>query len=314
MGVNMNESKDFICLRDNSIHQSLEHLHAHLRKLKITQAAYYLYYYPRQDLLTGAKIEFKNYNQYFSTYFVNKNNMKKYCLNDPVKGMEFGINYLKERAIRKGIKKAFHQVELKSLPCPTIKFFQQFGDYNKICKELGLTAQFDYSGIINWQFNKFSSALVNYDSREQTPIKFLTVASQLETLKYGDYSINKPYDSGIYVERKGLSDFVSSFGKDYQRLRRELQRCKDAGHYMVVLVLSPFSKALGFNYQFETRYAKVSPDYVFGNVREIIKDFDNVQFLFIDKNRAEEIILKIFQMGKFVKNFDLQYCLDTKKL
>jgi len=310
----MNAPKDFVCLRDNSIHNNLNELNSHLRKLKITQAAYYLYYYPRHDLLTGAKIEFKNYNQYFSTCFVHKNNMKKYCLNDPAKGLEFGINYLKERVARKGVRKAFHQVELKSLPCPTIKFFQEFGDYNKICEDMGLKAQFDYTKELQFEYNNLDKAVVNFDTREQQIIKFNKVKSELKTLKYGDYSINEPYNSGIFIEKKSISDFVTSFGKDYQRLRREFERCKEAGHYMVVLVLKPFSKALGFDYQFETRYAKVSPDYVFGNVREIIKEFNNVQFLFIDKERAEEIVLKIFQMGKFVKNFDLQYNLDCKLL
>lgn len=310
----MSAPTEFTCLRDNEKFGSAEELHAHLRKLKITQAAYYLYYYPRTDLLTGAKIEFKSYLQYFSTFFVNKNNLKKYCVTNPEKGLEFGVNFLKSRAARKGIKRAFHQVELKSLACPTVSFFNAVDNYKKICEELGLETPFSYSKELRYEYPSLTGATVNFDTREQKVIEFSKVATELKTLHYGDYSISSPYDSGIYIEKKSLSDMVGSFGKDYQRLRREFIRCKEAGHYMIVLVLSPFSKAIGFNYQFETRYAKVSPDYVFGNIRDVINEFDNVQFLFIDKERAEEIVLKIFQMGEFAKVTDLQYALDSKIL
>ena len=313
--VNIMEAPtEFTCMRDNEKFNSIEALHSHLRKLKITQAAYYLYYYPRVDLLTGAKIEFKSYSQYFSTYFANKNNLKKYCVTYPDKGLQFGIDFLKARAARKGIKRAFHQVELKSLACPTVSFFNAVDDYGEICRGLGLETPFSYAKELRFEYPSLTGAVVNFDTREQVIIKFSKVAAELKTLHYGDYSINAPYDSGIYIEKKSLSDMVGSFGKDYQRLRREFIRCKEAGHYIVVLVLSPFSKAIGFNYQFETRYAKVSPDYVFGNVRDIINEFDNVQFLFIDKERAEDVLLKIFQMGKNVKTCDLQYLNDLKLL
>jgi len=40
---------------------------------------YYVKNYARKDKLTGDLIPFKNYKQYFRTYFLNSDNMLKWC-------------------------------------------------------------------------------------------------------------------------------------------------------------------------------------------------------------------------------------------
>ena len=301
------------CLIDNTEHDNINELHAHLKKLRVTQEYYYLRYLPRKDLLTGQPIPFKSYSDYIQSDFILKNNLKKYCTQNPTEGIKWGINFLKKRAAEKKTIRAFHHVELRSLFCPTVRYFEEYGDYNKICKEIGLEIPFNYKEGLIFEHN-LVDPIINCDTREQKLINFKTVKTKIQKIDYGDYSINSPYDSGIYIEKKSLGDFINSFGKDIDRLRRELDRCKRNNHYMVILVQSNMSEALSFNYSYEGRYARATPEFVFGNIRKLLHSYDNLQFLFIDKIRSEEIVLKLFSLGKYVRTNDLQFFYETKKL
>jgi len=52
--------------------ESEKSLHMHLRSHKITLAEYYTQYYPRENLLTGEPLPFKNKEQYFDRDFANR--------------------------------------------------------------------------------------------------------------------------------------------------------------------------------------------------------------------------------------------------
>ena len=62
------------CLIDGTEHYGVKELHAHLRKLKVTQKDYYEKYVTKKDLLTGELIEFKDYKSYEISDFKNKIN------------------------------------------------------------------------------------------------------------------------------------------------------------------------------------------------------------------------------------------------
>ena len=62
---------------------SLRSLHAHIKKHDKMLGDYYVDNYQRKDKLTGELIPFKNYKQYFSTEFINKRNMNKWCAEAP---------------------------------------------------------------------------------------------------------------------------------------------------------------------------------------------------------------------------------------
>ena len=57
---------------------TIEELLATLKKFKIKQKDYFEDTFPRRDLLTGEKIEYKNIDNYFNSDFKDKNSLKKY--------------------------------------------------------------------------------------------------------------------------------------------------------------------------------------------------------------------------------------------
>lgn len=300
------------CLIDGTEHYDEKVLHYYLKKLKVKRSDYYERFYPRFDKQTGEKIPFKEFSSYFNTDFLNKNSLKAFCKNNPKEGYEWGKSYLEARAKEKGVNKAFHHVELRSLICPSVLFFEKLGGYNKMSLSIGLTPIFDYKNEIEFQFQDLAGGIVRCDTREQKPIPFKTIKTKTDTIHYGDYSIEKPYHQGIFIEKKSIADFAHSFGKDKERLEREFNRCAANDDYMVVLVQCPLSKALSFNYLWEMKYSKVSPEFVFANMRDLLHRYNNLQFLFIDKDESERVILNLFKMGQNVRKTDLQYVYDLK--
>ena len=53
-------------------------LHAHLKAHKIRMVEYYQTYYARHDRYDGKIIKFKNKEQYFTSDFNNRGNLKKW--------------------------------------------------------------------------------------------------------------------------------------------------------------------------------------------------------------------------------------------
>lgn len=301
-----------ICKIDNTEHGNLNELHAHLRKLKITQQYYYEEYLPRKDLLTGEKIPYKTYADYIQSDFLNKNNLKKYCTNNPELGLVWGINFLKRRAAEKKAVRAFHHVELRSLFCPSVRFFEEYGDYAKICKDIGLEVPFDYKKDL--VFTPLSArATIIQDSREQTPLELKK--SKVKKLDYGDYAMAGKFDKGINVERKSLQDLCSTLSKGYDRFCREIDRAKADGAYLVVLVEDDINKALSFDHDFRLRYAQTTPSHVFNKLRRILAKYDNIQFIFAKgRDEAARVLIKLFELGEQVKSCDLQLYYELKKI
>ena len=300
------------CLVDNTEHNNLIEFNAHLRKLKITQQYYFETYEPRKDLLTGEKIMFKSYYDYIQSDFLNKNNLRKYCTNNPQLGLEWAKKYLAWRTKEKKAVRAFHHAELRSLFCPSVRFFEEHGDYVEFCRSIGLETPFDYKA--EPIFTPLPSrAIIIEDSREQTPLKL--DKSKREKLDYGDYAIAGKFNKHINVERKNLSDFVGTLSKGYDRFCREIDRAKADNAYLVVLVEDDINKALSFDRDFRLRYAKTTPSHVFNRMRTILAKYDNIQFVFIKgREEAARVLIKIFEMGEQVKSCDLEYLYEIKKL
>ncbi len=300
------------CLIDNSDWDTLTDLHRHLRLLKTKQADYYQKYYPRKDLLTGEPIVFKDYEQYFATDFLNKNNLKKYCENNPEKGLDWGTTFLRKRVLDKSLARAPHHSELRSLQCPSISFYEKYSDYNKICSDLGLETPFNYKREINFTALR-PSRIILQDSREQKPLNMVNSITQ--ALPFGDYALAGEDNLGIYVERKSISDLCSTLSKGLERFHREIERAKLANAYLIVMVECDMNSALSFNYLPQMKFSKVSPSHIFKNMRDILKSWDNVQFLFVDGRKdMGRALIKIFEMGLQVKNTDLEWAYEAGKI
>ena len=63
------------------------------------------------------------------------------------------------------------------------------------------------------------------DTREQTPLTFANMPTQLGTLDTGDYSV-AGLEHLIAVERKSLPDLLACCGHGRERFKRELQRLR----------------------------------------------------------------------------------------
>jgi ERCC4-type nuclease len=310
-----------ICLADNTIHEDLAALHKHIRSLKITQEFYYTKYYNKRDLLTGEEIPFKNAEQYLSTDFLNKNNIRKYVKEQPEAAKVWAINWLKNRKEKKSLVYAPTQAELRSLQCPSIKYYDSVGGYENICSQIGLKVR--YNGSLKYE--SLGDATIIQDTREQNPLKLKrkTVSKKLDA---GDYGLEEKFDKKIYIERKGLSDFLGTmvtkenknggeakFG--VTRFRAELDRAKASGSYIIMLVESDINDALGFQYLPQTRYTRATPEHIFKNLRSLIEDYSNFQVVFVNgRVEAAKILERLFEAGESVKNVDLQYAYETGEL
>ena len=60
---------------------------------------------------------------------------------------------------------------------------------------------------------------------------------------------------------------------------------------------------------------KMSSEIPLHNMRELLSDYKELQFLFVEsRNKASNIIEVIFSAGEQCKTVDLQYLVDTQKI
>ena len=89
--------------------------------------------------------------------------------------------------------------------------------------------------------------------------------------------------------------------------------------YLVVLVERNLNDCKSFNYLSEIKKKmatlRVTPEYIFHNVRELTQTYKKLQFLFVeDRKEASRVAEKIFTSGCVFKDIDLQYAYDSKLL
>jgi len=310
------------CLVDGSDHDNTASLNAHLRKLGYKQERYYKEFYNKKDLYTGQDIEYKNPERYLATDFNTKINIRRFIKDKPVEAKAWAINWLKKRKEEKGLVFAPTQVELRSLQCPSVKYYDSVGGYDSICKELGFLIRFTGKYIGK---KLPEDAVIIQDTREQMPLKLL-IKTKIEKLNVGDYGLDKPHDTGNYIERKSLADFVGTLtskkGKEgseakfgFDRFRAELLRARESNSYLVMIVENDINDALGFKYLPQMKFTRSSPDHVFKNLRDLLVEFTNFQALFV-KGRKEsaDIMVKLLGIGNHIKNVDLQYAYENGEL
>jgi ERCC4-type nuclease len=200
--------------------------------------------------------------------------------------------------------------------CPTVRYYNSIGGYNSICEKLGYKVRF--SGILkNIKLPK--NTVLIQDTREQKPLQF-HIPVEVKTLKVGDYAIN---GSNIVIERKSLSDFVSTISarkkivvgnskSGIERFRAELDRARALGAYIIMVVEEDINSALSFNYLPHMRHTSATPAFIFKNLRDILVDYaDCFQVIFVKgRYEATQIIIKIFEAGESAKTTDLQYAYE----
>ena len=312
------------CPFDNTSFETLEELCSHIRKFKIKQEDFFIEFYPRKDLLTGELIKFRNVDQYLSSDFNNKNNLKKWLKLNTEEGKKWAINWLKERTEKKKLAFAPDQVYLRSLTCPTVLYYNNIGNYNEICQSIGLKVKYDYNKKLIFNKLPFDINII-CDTREQHPFE-LSYKAIITKLNCGDYGLEDKYDKKIYVERKSLADMISSLTSKkkkegskakngLERIKAELQRAKDSNSYIIMVVEDDLNSALSFEYLPQCKWTKVTSSHIFKNIRDLLIEFDNFQIVFAgSRKQAELLTIKIFELGVDVKNIDLQYYIEKGEL
>lgn len=308
-----------ICKVDGKEFKDEKSLHFALRSYGLNKEKYYHTYYPKKDLLTGETINFKTKDQYLNSDFNDKNNMKKWLKEQSLdKAQEYCKNLLIKRKKDKNLIYSPTQIELRTIMSPSIIFYNKiFNDYYDICSSIGLENKFIHPNNITSQFkNKLTTKDTIYvDTREQSWLKFDT-PFEIKTLSFGDYSCSNE-NCNCYIERKSLSDFISTLSvKNFDRFKNEIEKAQKNNSYLIVIVEEKLASALSFQYlPHISKKIKATPEYIFHNVRSLIQEYSNLQFLFVDgRNEMKRAIESIFASKCFYSKVDLQLAYDMKLL
>lgn len=76
------------------------------------------------------------------------------------------------------------------------------------------------------------------DTREQKPLVFQHLASEVGTLQSGDYSL-KSLEDDFAIERKSIPDLCQSLTRGRERFERELHRLRGFDFARILIVGSP---------------------------------------------------------------------------
>ena len=296
-------------------------LHLHLKAHKLSIADYYHKHYPRKDLHTGHLIKFKNKDQYFASDFNSKGNLKNWLKRIPIeKAQEYCRDILEKRKTEKNLKYTPTQVELRTLPIPPISYYEViFDSYYQLCEQIGYKNKFKNIPIKKEYEETFSNEhLIYIDSREQNPLKINDFPTEVKGLKFGDYCLNdKEKTHNTYIERKSVPDLIGTLSSGLERFKNEIIRAAEENAYMVILVERKLDECLAFNrlpyvYKKNTR---VTPDFIFHNVRDLIQEFPHIQFLFVNgRKECVRIIKKLLLSDVLKEKHDLQLAYDLKLL
>ena len=308
-----------ICKIDGKEFKDEKSLHFALKGYGFNKVKYYQKYYERRDLLTGELINFKTKEQYLNSDFNDKNNMKKWLKQQTIeKAQQYCKDLLNKRKELKNLSYSPSQVELRTIMAPSIIFYNKiFKDYYDVCSSIGLENRFVHPNLIEDNFkNKLTKKdTIFVDTREQSWLKFDNLF-EIKTLSFGDYACSND-NCNCFIERKSLSDFISTLSvKNYDRFKNEIQKAKNNNSYIIVMIEETLSNALSFQYlPHISKKIKATPEYIFHNVRELLQDYDNLQFLFVDgRKEMTRLIESIFASKCFYKKIDLQLAYDMKIL
>ena len=265
----------------------------------------------KKDLLTGEPILFKSLDQYLLTDFCDKRNMLKW-LKENKNGLssQYLSGSVASHSSIKSVRYFPSSSEMRSISyLPSMKTYEFFfKDLNGFIDSTGLIRRFDYN-LNEKKLNFISAKNITIDTREQKPLKFKGIECISSKLEFGDYSS----DGIVAVERKSLSDLVSTLSSGFERFNREIERAKSCGGYIVVVTECDINKFLSFNYSRTGKFSKASVHFILHRFRDIMKSFPTeLQFCFSgSRAKSSEIIPKILNLSvEQVRGLDFQHLIE----
>lgn len=292
------------CKICETLFDSEKTLHRHLKSHKINIVDYYHSYHPRHDLYDGKFIEYKDYNQYFNSYFnSSKNRLNWYqtALKEDI--YDFLYKNLKYSKELKELKCAQTEIMWQSIKGPDIIEYETFlgkGSYQKINKELGLPM---VKRLYPQKIDEAQNLEIVIDTREQLPLEFTKF--RVQKLIFGDYWTD---DSEIFVERKSIEDFCGTMSSGQVRFSKELDRAKDLGMYLVIMVEETIEKALIYK-NYKNPCIGNHGAFALHAMRDILRTYDNCQFVFTGsrENSQDFILFLLSQKSMDFREVDLQF-------
>ena len=114
-----------------------------------------------------------------------------------------------------------------------------------------------------------------------------------------------------------MPDLIGTLSSGLERFKNEINRAAEEDAYMVILVERKLEDCLAFNrlkhvYKKNTR---VTPDFIFHNVRDLIQEFPHIQFLFVNgRDECIRMVKKLLLSDVLDEKHDLQLAYDLKLL
>lgn len=306
-----------VCKVCNKTFQTNRQLHSHVKVHSLRIVEYYQKHYPRHDIYNKEIIKFKTREQYFSTDFNSRNNLRLWLKDRPEdEVVEYCKSFLLKRKEKKKLTYSPSQVELRTVLSPPIQYLEKiFKGYYKQCEGLGFKNKYQFpTEMIVSEEHESLSYSIWIDTREQLPLKFENSLTETKTLPVGDYALNEPkLTCNCYIERKSLADFVSTLSvRNLERFEKEIIRATEIEAKLIILIEDSLENAVKFNYlPYISKKIQATPEYIFHNVRELIQKYQHIQFLFVKgRQEAERVVKKIFFSRCSYEKIDLQLAYD----
>jgi hypothetical protein len=307
------------CNRCDKTFDTEKEFHSHFREHGMRIAEYYQSEFPRYDLYDGDIIKFKSKEFYFNNDFNNKNHLRWWINKQtPEDAKEWCRATLSRRRILKKQIYTPTQVELRSLMVPSGNYLNElFGDYYVICAELGYKNRYYLPDTKVCQHILPTDKRIIVDTREQNPLQLKDYECISKKLNVGDYALeDEEYADKCVIERKSLGDFYSTMSAGNERFRKELDRSVVSEQYVVVLIEAAMDKVSSYKYSRPAfKKIKAEPEFIFHRMRDLIYDYPNLQFLFVDgRGESKRMIKQLFGSRGQLKDVDLQLQYDTGNL
>jgi hypothetical protein len=302
------------CLFCKKEFKSERGLHSHL-KVHGGKETYYQTFYPKTDLYDNSAIQFKNKDQYFSSFFNSDENRKAFY-------KSYSNLKLKKQTAIKEISDNLKFRNCEFLPSQSFFELAPLPDIRVIKDLFNSCSQFCQNASLDPLFTKklpktfFSDSLdldsmkIFIDSREQNPFDYKN--SMVNKLDFGDYTAAGDFYSKVFIERKALGDFASSLSSGYQRFKKELDRAKQFNSYIVMVVEGSLSDVENHVNSLK-KGKRPNLSYAFHNARNLLIEYaTNFQIVFCNgRDRASELAQRILFFGKEATECDLQYYLSN---
>lgn len=182
-------------------------------------------------------------------------------------------------------------------------YYDYFGSFSAACEKAGVPHFKQLKQPSENEPKKITPFTIIIDTREQKPYRFEN--SIRMKLDYGDYKSQDLFN-GVIFERKSLGDFRSTLSSQRDRFSREMQRAREANHYVLIIIDATLEQL------FKTKaYGKLSAKAILHFMKEFeSQNADVCQFVFTgSREKSKQIISNYFNLTP-----DDMRCLDFQNI